>query len=125
MLRKSKISTLKKKLHKAWSLKVRQADGFKCIWCGKIDKHNHGHHIVSRGVCNMNGRFDPLNGMTLCYRCHIFKILQEPDEYINIRNAYLANKNISYEDLRYMYEPVVKLNLMDYEYLFSKLEVEI
>ena len=118
---KSKIKTLRKKCQKAWSKKVRERDRL-CIWCGNHGPRLHSHHIVARSLCNFYGWVDPLNGMTLCFRCHFFRLKAEVDEYIKIRDSYLTEKDLTYQELREMYRPIAKLKIDDYEYLLNKLQ---
>jgi 5-methylcytosine-specific restriction endonuclease McrA len=59
--------SLRKKLDKEWSLKVRTRDGFKCQICGK--KGNQPMHIIPRMF--FDTRWELWNGLTGCFSCHI------------------------------------------------------
>jgi len=107
-------TSIKKKLHKVWSLLVRHRDGYRCQWCGKVHKNNHAHHIVARSICSIPGHFDVRNGMTLCYRCHMFRLKSEVDEYIVVRDKFLKKHKINYDDLRYEFSKHPKWILDDY-----------
>lgn len=58
-----------KKADTDWALKVKERDGFKCVYCGK-DKYLNSHHIFSRKHQGL--RWDLENGITLCSGCHNF-----------------------------------------------------
>lgn len=120
---KPKLRTLRKKCLKAWSLKIRRRDNYKCIWCHKRSKLNHAHHIVSKALINPYGLFDLNNGFTLCYRCHIYRLKSEVDEYISIRDSYLTEKDLTYNKLRLMYNKPVKFKAEDYLYKLKELNV--
>lgn len=109
-MKKFKKSLAKRKLHTLWSLKVRQRDEYYCQWClfdGKYNKNlrHHAHHIVSRALSRTAGAFEVVNGMTLCYSCHMFRLKSEVDEYIEFRNRWLS---VDYYTLRAKYEKYTK-----------------
>ena len=58
---------LKARADKLWSLAVKNDWNHTCAVCGKRDALN-SHHMVPRMF--FNTRFDLLNGICLCYRCH-------------------------------------------------------
>lgn len=69
---KKKTSVKKKERNlndTAWSLSVKQRDGFKCVYCGATTYLN-SHHIFSRN--NLTTRYDLDNGITLCAKHHTF-----------------------------------------------------
>jgi ribosomal protein S14 len=66
-LKKRKISTIKKKLDKLWSEKIRQKG--RCEICGRKENLN-SHHIIGRRSLNL--RWDIRNGCCLCPACHTF-----------------------------------------------------
>lgn len=53
---------------KAWSLAVRERDGFKCVECGATGRL-HAHHMKP-WKSSPELRFDVANGKTLCPPCH-------------------------------------------------------
>ena len=59
----------KRKALKEWSLKVRERDKHKCQMCGST-KHLNAHHIIPKEFAET--RFELMNGITLCVRCHKF-----------------------------------------------------
>lgn len=121
-MKKSK-RLLKRKCLKFWSLRVRQAEGYRCQWCGKKSIRNHAHHFVPRSICNLYGLFDLRNGVTLCYRDHLYKIRDYPDEYIKFRESYLMEKyNITYEQLRAEFRNPVKMDIAAYEAKLNELQ---
>lgn len=101
-------SSARKKLHTLWSLAVRTRDEWTCQWCGKQDRKNHAHHIVSRALCGTNGSFEVENGMTLCLREHLFRLKADPDAYIAFRDTWLKKQGLDYHELRDKYRPIVK-----------------
>lgn len=66
-MNKSTKSKLKKKLDKAWSIKIRSSG--ECIKCLKTE-HLNAHHIIGRR--NLTVRWDLDNGVCLCAGCHTF-----------------------------------------------------
>jgi hypothetical protein len=66
---KPKRSKIIKDCDKLWSQIVRQRDG-ECVIKDCHNESAHAHHIFSRK--NLSTRFDPKNGITLCYRHHIY-----------------------------------------------------
>ena len=103
-----KVKTLKNKLHTLWSLAVRKRDDYTCQWCGRQDKRNHAHHIVSKGSgCGNFATYDIRNGICLCYRCHIFKIEDCPVEFSQFITDWLNKKEIDYYELKLGYALMV------------------
>jgi hypothetical protein len=101
-----------------------------CQWCvhdGKVNinaKH-HAHHIVARSLSGTAGAFEVINGFTLCYPCHLFRLKSEPDEYIEFRDAWLqANIGIDYQSLRSFYRNIIKFTEEFYENKRRELEAE-
>lgn len=68
---------------KEWSLKIKERDGFKCLYCGKTEYLN-SHHIYTRS--NYAVRWDMDNGITLCSGHHTmsskFSAHKTPLEFI-------------------------------------------
>ena len=65
---------------KEWTKKVKERDGFKCIFC-ECEKTIHAHHIKPwKDYPEL--RFDMNNGISLCGSCHAkeegFKLGQTP-----------------------------------------------
>ena len=54
---------------KAWALKIKERDGFKCIVCGS-DHYLNSHHLIPRE--RKDTKFDINNGVTLCVKHHMF-----------------------------------------------------
>lgn len=71
----------------------------------------HAHHIVPRGVCSNAGSFELINGVALCYHCHMMKIPHDPDGYIEWRNKYLMEKyTMTYQDLKLAFKESIKFD---------------
>jgi hypothetical protein len=83
---------------KVWGRLVRDRDGNRCQWCGSPG--NQPHHIVARSICCRLGWIDLRNGITLCFRCHIYRLKADPDSYIEMRDQWLMRKGMSYSELR-------------------------
>jgi hypothetical protein len=64
--RKGADALLTAKLDKAWSLLIRSR-GY-CERCGRSDGKLDACHIIGRQ--NFRLRWEPRNGMCLCFRCH-------------------------------------------------------
>lgn len=73
-MKRKKKSTLIKKADKLFSLLIREK-GY-CDWCGKSDGKLDCAHIVPRG--NKTLRWNPINALPLCYRCHKWKWHSDP-----------------------------------------------
>lgn len=72
------LSRVKKALYADWTLRVKQADGWKCLLCGCED-NLAAHHWY---VCDHHAhaaRYCVHNGATLCYACHIRGVHQRAD----------------------------------------------
>ena len=52
-----------------WSREVKERDGYKCQWCGLVDKSNHADHIIPFAYFP-ELRLSLDNGRTLCAKCH-------------------------------------------------------
>ncbi len=120
------LKALKRKLTKLCSDLVYERDKKVCQWCKRKIKSRqgaHAHHIVAKSISNPYGHYELLNLVLLCFRCHIFRLKSEVDEYIAFRDAYLAEKDFTYPQLRSLYQAVVKLKYDDYEYLLKKKEL--
>ena len=76
--KRSKHKLMIKKLDNLWSKVVRERDNYTCQHCGRHHKQVQAAHIFSRN--NKSTRWDPDNGVTLCYYCHIQWAHREPVE---------------------------------------------
>lgn len=77
--------------YKAWRLKIKQRDGFRCQWPGcKETKRLHAHHI-RRWNDNPILRFSESNGITLCKKHHDL-IKNNEDAYIGLFLTIVAKK---------------------------------
>lgn len=100
-VRKTARRALLLRLNHAWGVCVRRRDG-KCVWCG-TSKRLNAHHIVARGRGNNQAHCEVENGMTLCFQCHIHRLPREPDEYIRMRDAWLAGRGLDYQAMLIRY----------------------
>lgn len=119
------IKSLQRELKKFCSKLIYERDKGICQWCNKKIKSRrgaHSHHWVARSIANKYGWYDLNNLVLLCFKCHIFRLKAEVDDYIAFRNAWLIERDLIYEKLRQMYRPIVKLGLEDYQYLYKKLK---
>ena len=120
-MKKIKIKKEKKLKEKdvdaLWSLKVKQRDKYKCVYCSKTSYLN-SHHIFSRS--NRSVRFYLPNGITLCSGHHTlnsaFSAHKAPADFIEWLKVYLGEEK--YNDLRRRAHEVEKRSL---EELFSEL----
>jgi len=93
--------------YRIWRNKVLERDHYTCQDCGSIGGPLDVHHIVPFAE-DVNGRFDPSNGIALCPLCHgrrhgysngfIRASQRDQTEYINpIKDPYKSMK--SYEEI--------------------------
>lgn len=102
MPRKQTIKSLRKKATYEWGLSVRERDNHLCQWClydGKQVKGNQPHHIISKAQGNI-ARFTLANGVTLCWRCHHVRLLQQPIEFTEFISQWLAKHMVDYHDMK-------------------------
>ena len=82
--RQSSPGKLRQIKDKEWALKIKERDGFKCLYCGKTEYLN-SHHIYSRS--NYAVRWDMGNGITLCSGHHTmsskFSAHKTPLEFVD------------------------------------------
>jgi len=83
----TRIRRLVKKCHAAWSKLVRTRDG-KCCLCGS-EKTLSAHHWVVAAHRSRQDRFNPANGITLCYGCHLH-VVHKDASYANSVALYNA-----------------------------------
>jgi hypothetical protein len=78
---------------------VRLRDG-KCMLCGNTD-HLAAHHFIVSSARSLQSRFDPSNGIALCYGCHIHKVHKEASLRITTlcRDALLESGAITVQDV--------------------------
>ncbi len=95
---------LRERLYDVWSLLVRRRDK-KCAVPKCKNKKLEGHHVVAKGHCNNQGLFALDNGMSLCYDHHHNHtwINRCPEEYHEVRDAWLKERGLSYDKLRLKY----------------------
>ena len=70
--KKESTKTITTRLYKTWSAIVHASYGNKCAVCGKPNSKEaplNAHHIMPRQMFS-GLRFDPLNGISLCPKCH-------------------------------------------------------
>ena len=72
-----RLKRVKAQLAVLWSIAVRRRDGA-CVLCGKMDTLQ-AHHWLFHKAHSMALAFNPANGATLCYGCHIIKIHMRAD----------------------------------------------
>jgi hypothetical protein len=70
MPRTPTIRAVKRRCDRLWSEVVRQRAGYCCERCGATSAESqlHAHHVYGRS--NHRLRFEILNGVALCARCH-------------------------------------------------------
>ena len=66
------IKKLKKQNFELWSQCVRLRDK-KCIVCGSTE-NLQAHHCFVRAALSLRTRFMTLNGVCVCYKCHLVQI---------------------------------------------------
>jgi hypothetical protein len=66
---KRKKNIQNKLLDTLWSKAVKILDNNKCVHCGSSE-HLNSHHIIGRR--NFAVRWEVINGVTLCPKCHVY-----------------------------------------------------
>ena len=117
-VKEKSISWWIKKCDKEFSLLVRSIGS--CQYCGNRESLQTAH-IVGRS--NKTLRWNPLNAICLCTRCHIFKFHRSPLEFIDFlgsrypeRMVYLRVKrnkitNRTIEDYKALLEAIKERNI--------------
>lgn len=98
---------------KLWSLIIRHRDKYLCQWCGSV-KLPQAHHIVARSITQhcKNAWFVIENGVTLCHKCHFYRLKSCPDEYIEWRDKWMSkNCSSTYKELRLVFSAKTKTRL--------------
>lgn len=117
MKKKTKISTLKKKLWKEFATYIKIRDNYTCITCGKENTGcgMHAGHFIPKRLCKEELYFNENNVHAQCFHCNIncggfgamyFRVLQKkydeelPKILINIfeDNRHLPPKKWTEED---------------------------
>jgi len=80
------LRTIKKTLYATWSLKVKQADYWRCSLCGDEDRVA-AHHWYCCDKQAHAARYVVDNGITLCFACHLRKVHLRAD-YVTINKLY-------------------------------------
>ena len=102
---------------------VHKRDNYRCMWCGGSSSLG-SHHIVAKGITRGNkmAYFDTDNQVLLCYNCHINKLKQMPDEYIEFRDSFLKGRGLNYKDMRIKYGTICKLHISDIKLIYADLK---
>ena len=77
---KRTLKSLKLQADILWSKLVKEIDGHKCVYCGAKANLNSHHIFTKKRHANMRWMLD--NGITLCPKCHIFGVHQDPAKYL-------------------------------------------
>lgn len=52
-----------------WSELIKAEAGYRCEFTCR-NKILHSHHIVRKGAYGLRAKFDPENGICICFECH-------------------------------------------------------
>jgi len=100
-------------LMKLWGLCIHNRDKG-CQWCGKADGTGKmdAHHYFHRRA--KGTRWDKNNGIKLCFYCHNYRILQDPESLRTILILKIGLKSFTelYEKFK---NPVKYINYEDIE----------
>ncbi len=88
---------LVRELDGLWSLRVKERDGHKCRICGSDKNVLHSHHIFAKRECGAV-RWHVLNGVTVCWYCHKFRVHTNPEKYRPQITSHLSEQE--FENLR-------------------------
>ena len=106
-----------KKLDEAWSTSIRGRDR-KCVRCGSVN-HLQAAHIFSRR--RRTTRWELLNGIALCYACHIYWAHREPIDFNDFIKARLGE--VDFDMLKQMANRIdAPLTLERYQDTLSTLQ---
>jgi hypothetical protein len=112
---------IKNECTRVWREIVFKRDNYQCQWCNsRFDLT--AHHIVPRSVSNILGYYDPKNGMTLCFNCHLTRMVYKPKEYLIFRNSWLRARSISHLDLLFEFRRVIHESEIDFDEILIKLK---
>jgi len=86
---------------RTWTLAIKRAFNNRCAIC---DKHRglHAHHVIPKSN-QPDLKYDLLNGIVLCHRCHngkdnmqnVHKLLREsPEEYERLMKILLLKRQL-------------------------------
>lgn len=102
-----------KHVDKVISLWVRKRDG-RCLKCGTRD-NLQAAHIFSRTARSV--RFDPLNLLTLCFKCHLYWAHKNPIEFTEFVQKHLGPKK--YKELKKRYYTLKQWTQAEYAQLIE------
>lgn len=103
-----------KKCDKAFSLLIRSVGS--CQNCGSIENLQCAH-IVSRS--NKTLRWNPLNAVCLCLRCHIFKFHRSPLEFVEWLEKRYPERMVYLREKR---NTILTRTIKDYKELHAHIE---
>jgi len=81
------LRIVKKTLYTTWSLKVKQADEWRCALCGEAVLPLMSHHWYCCDKQAHAARYVVDNGITLCFACHLRKVHLRAD-YVIVNKLY-------------------------------------
>ena len=62
----------RKQLLKQWKVRVKERANWRCEYCGAGPKGLQGHHVISYKTKDSPLKYNVMNGVALCSKCHRF-----------------------------------------------------
>lgn len=116
---KTSIKSLRAKCDKLFSQVCFKMWGNRCMICG--GEATATHHFIPKSI-SAYLRYEPLNGVPLCYPCHIVKIHTQGNP-LALEAIIKAHKDGWYEDLKAKKrEGEKKVSFMGVKYLKEKIK---
>ncbi len=76
---------------------MKERDGHRCRVCGSSNSVLHAHHIFAKRECGAV-RWHIVNGVTVCWYCHKFRVHTNPEKYREKVTSHMTS--IELENLR-------------------------
>lgn len=96
------IKKLKKQNFELWSKCVRLRDK-KCIVCGSTE-NLQAHHCFVRAAISLRTRFMTINGICVCFHCHLIQIHKNGDKRFFEKYIKILDEKIPKEKQQEIYK---------------------
>lgn len=96
------VKKLKKQNFDLWSKYVRLRDK-RCIICGSTE-NLQAHHCFVRAAASLRTRFMTINGICVCFRCHLIEIHKNGDKRFFEKYIKILDEKIPKEKQQEIYK---------------------